>query len=147
VAENLTHGAKFCLYSYVCSTYLKTKASSHYFAAAIGTLMLSTVPMLVWVSQSTVHCSGKHFNFLCWLQVITSHCTLHPLIKSLCCCCCVNVLQTKLANIFISIFGCDSFFITVSEPKKRKLFGHSFYSLAYYRSIPSSRMSFPQSLM
>jgi hypothetical protein len=34
----------------------------------------------------------------------------------------VNLLRIKLANSFILISGCDSFFITMTEPKKRKAF-------------------------
>jgi hypothetical protein len=34
----------------------------------------------------------------------------------------LNLLRAELANSFILIFGCDSFFITVSEPKKKKEF-------------------------
>jgi hypothetical protein len=34
----------------------------------------------------------------------------------------MNLLQIKLANSFILISGCNSFFITMTEPKKRKAF-------------------------
>jgi hypothetical protein len=34
----------------------------------------------------------------------------------------MNLLQIKLANSFILISSCDSFFIMMSEPKKRKAF-------------------------
>jgi hypothetical protein len=34
----------------------------------------------------------------------------------------VNLLQIKLAKSFILISGCDSFFIMMIEPKKRKAF-------------------------
>jgi hypothetical protein len=34
----------------------------------------------------------------------------------------VNLLRIKLANSFVVISGCDSFFITMTELKKRKAF-------------------------
>jgi hypothetical protein len=34
----------------------------------------------------------------------------------------VNLLRIKLENSFILISGCDSFFITMTEPNKRKAF-------------------------
>jgi hypothetical protein len=57
-----------------------------------------------------------------WLVMQVWSSKFHALIKSLCGCCFMNLLWIKLANSFILIYGCDSFFITMIEPKKSKTF-------------------------